>query len=97
MSGKLRSSWWIDEKHACYIGYDATGQADDPKADTIVWHKLPKVHGIFVPHLSDPIRPKKDAISVWLRGWTSLTVDMPFEADFDDFELLQVQTGVPNG
>jgi len=92
LSGQLRSSWWIDEKHACYVGCDPTGQADDPKADTIVWQTLPKVHGIFVPFLSEPIRPKKDAISVWLRGWTSLTVDMPFEADFDDFELRQVET-----
>ena len=95
LSGRLRSSWIVDEKHRCMIGYDPTGQTEEPDADTIHWTILPDMHGIFVPYRSEPIRPVEDAISVWLRGWTSLTVDLPFEADFDDFKLQRVKTGVP--
>jgi hypothetical protein len=97
LAGQVRSSWPVDDKHACYIGFDMTGQAEDPKASTIEWKAMPLMHGIWRPYLSDPIRPKKDSISVWLRGWTTQTNDMPFEADFDNFELKQVETGTPQG
>jgi hypothetical protein len=95
LSGRVRSSWLVDPDHQCFVGYDPTGQVDDPKAGTIVWTTLPKIHGIFVPYASDPIRPAKDAISVWLRGRTTSTADYPFKADFDDFALHRVNTGVP--
>lgn len=95
LAGRVRSSWIVDDKHQCRVGYDPTGQTDQPEAKTIRWTTLPNVHGIFIPYLSEPIRPEKDTISVWLRGQTTLTADMPFEADFDDFALRRVNTGVP--
>ena len=95
LTGKVRCSWPIDEKHRCDVGYDPTGQTDDPEAATIVWTILPKMHGAFVDYTSDPIRPTGSAVSVWLRARTSLTSDYPFKADFDDFKLRQVRTSVP--
>ncbi|MHC4602978.1 MAG: hypothetical protein ACYS6W_06565, partial [Planctomycetota bacterium] len=71
------------------------GQDADPKADTIKWTTLPGLHGLFVDYKSGPIRPASDAISIWLRGQTTLTQDYPYEADFDDFGLYRVSTGVP--
>lgn len=97
LSGRLRSSYPIDEKHACCIGYDPTGQVDDPAAVTIVWTKMPRVHGIFVPYASEPIRPTEEAISVWLRGTTVATDGFAFKCDFDEFALRKVNTGVPSG
>ena len=51
--------------------------------------------GVFVPYWSPPIRPVKDAFSVWLRGRSTAEADFPFTADFDDFRLRRVKTGVP--
>ncbi len=95
LSGKVRSTWPVDDKHACFVGFDATGQDVDPKADTIEWTMLPGLHGLFVDYKSGPIRPASDAISIWLRGRTILTQDYPYEADFDDFALHKVFPGVP--
>jgi hypothetical protein len=95
LSGKVRSTWPVDDKHCCMVGYDPTGQDDDPRADTIRWVVLPVLHGVFVGYESDPIRPVEDAISVWLRGRTTLTQDYRFEADSDDFALHRVSTGAP--
>ena len=97
LTGKVRASWAVDDQHQCWVGCDPTGQDNDPKATTIVWALLPGVHGVFVPHASDPIRPATNALSIWLRGRTTLTVDTPFKADFDDFALQRVLTGVPRG
>lgn len=95
LSGKVRSTWPVDEKHACLVGFDATGQDVNPKADTIEWTILPALHGLFVTYNSRPIRPVGDAISIWLRGRTTLTQDYPYEADFDDFALYRVSTRAP--
>jgi hypothetical protein len=97
VSGKLRCTWPVQIDRACYIGYDPTGQTDNPKADTIVWTTLPSLHGHWVPYRSDPIRPVKDAISVWLRGKAEVRTDYPFRADFDDFAVNCVRTDVPDG
>ncbi|MBN1818193.1 MAG: hypothetical protein JW828_12605 [Sedimentisphaerales bacterium] len=95
LHGTVRSTWPVDEKHVCMAGYDPTGQTSDAEADSIVWTILPAVHGLFVPYQSEPIRPVSDSISVWLRGRTTLMEDYRFEADFDEFTLRKVDTGVP--
>lgn len=95
LSGRVRSSWQVDDAHQCFVGYDPTGQTDNPKAATIVWTPLPNIHAIWVSYRSDPIRPSGTSISVWLRGRTKMTTETPFRADFDDFSLQQVNTGVP--
>ncbi len=96
--GRVRSSWPADVERHCRVGIDPTGQTDDPDADTIAWSVLPPRHGHFVDYNSGPIRPAKDAnaLSVWLRGYTRITIDQPFKADFDDFILRRVNTGIPN-
>ncbi len=93
--GHVRCSWPLDDKHGCMIGYDPTGQDTDPNAPTIIWKKLPSRLGLFEPWTSEPIRPRTDSISIWLRAKTTLTVDFPFRADFDDFSLKCVRTNVP--
>ena len=96
LSGRVRCSWAADDAHQCYVGIDPTGQDTDPNASTIAWGAaMPSVHGQYVPYTSEPIRPVKDAISVWLRGRTTLKVDYPFKADFDDFALRRVRTSPP--
>ena len=77
------------------VGIDPTGQDSDALAGTIQWNILPAIHGVFIPYQSGPIRPVDDAISVWLRGRTTLTSEYRFEADFDEFAMHQVATGVP--
>jgi hypothetical protein len=77
------------------VGYDATGQTDDPLAKTIVWTPLPKRHGVWIDHTSEPIRATSSAISIWLRGRTTAVDPWPMKADFDAASLRAVSTGVP--
>jgi hypothetical protein len=95
LRGRVRSSWPVDDRHQAFVGLDPTGQVENPKAATIQWSVLPDAYGIFESYASDPIRPQKDAISIWLRGRTTFTDAEPFEVDFDDFQLRQVLTGPP--
>ena len=97
ISGHVRSSWPLDERHASYVGYDLTGQTSDPKAASIVWKPAAGYHGVFIPFLGEPLRPKKDSISIWLRGRTTMIVDTPFRADFDEFRLQRVRSEAPPG
>jgi hypothetical protein len=97
---RVRSSWPVDPERRCAVGYDATGQTEDPKAATITWTALPPIHGVFVPYQSPPIRPAAAAISVWLRGTCTarkLDPQLPFRADFDDLALRRVKTEAPGG
>jgi hypothetical protein len=96
LTGTVRSSWALDREHQCFVGFDRTGQETDPRAATINWTALPKLHGVFVSYTSEPIRPATNAISVWLRGRTTLKTDYPFKADFDDFALRRVRTEPPD-
>lgn len=91
----VRASWPLDEQHQALVGYDPTGQTDDPTADTIVWASLPRRHGVWVEHTSEPIRPSGGAISVWLRGRTTAVDRWPMKVDFDAASVRAVQTGVP--
>jgi hypothetical protein len=95
LSGKVRCSWPVEIDHRCQVGYDPTGQGSDPTASTIVWKTLPGAHSIWVDYNSEPIRPAKDSISVWLRGYTKDAKGYPFRADFDEFALKRVRTEVP--
>jgi hypothetical protein len=95
LAGKVRSSWPADVERNCQVGYDLTGQDTDPKAATIVWESLPAVHSIWVDYKAGPIRPARDTISVWLRGWAKSASGTPFKADFDEFSLHRVRTDVP--
>jgi hypothetical protein len=95
LTGRVRCSWPVDVEHQMMVGVDPTGQEKDPKAETIRWLILPKSGGMFEGFLDDPVRPQKDAISVWLRGRTTFIHGHPFEADFDDVSLRKVKSGVP--
>ena len=96
LSGKVRCTWPADARHQCFVGYDPTGQTDDPKAPTIVWTTaLPQAAGLWMTVEHGPIRPTADSISIWVSGKTDLTSDFPFRADFDDFTMHRVKTEVP--
>lgn len=95
LTGRVRSSYPVDVDRQCFVGYDPTGQDTDPEAPTIRWTLMPALTGIFLPYESDPIRPEGEAVSIWLRGRTTIGVDYPFKADFDDFALRRYHTGVP--
>jgi hypothetical protein len=95
LSGCVRASWPVDEHHQTYVGFDPTGQVENPQAGSISWTVLPARHGVFQPYRSRPIRPAADSISVWLRGRTTSVEKWPYRADFDDFALQRVRTDVP--
>lgn len=94
---RVRCTWPIDDKHAYYVGYDATGQDANPEADTIVWDTLPSLHGIWHDYVSEPIRPADNSISIWLRGKTTQSDGFPYRADFDNVRLRQVNVEIPAG
>lgn len=96
ISGQVRCSWATDISHQVYVGYDPTGQTEDSTADTIVWEVLPSLSGVWMDYLSAPVRPAEDSISIWLRGSTSRNDGFPFKADFDNFGLRKVMTGIPS-
>ncbi len=96
LTGLVRSSYPVTPDNAACVGLDATGQTDDPGAATIVWTAMPDVHSVWMPYAGGPVRPKKDAVSVWLRGRLKGSTSMPFRADFDGFALRRVCTGVPS-
>jgi len=96
LTGRVRSSWPVDFEHVTSVGYDLTGQVIDPEADTIEGTRFPAIHSVFYDYASGPIRPETAAISVWLRGKTTMTGQYyPYRADFDGFALHRVETGVP--
>lgn len=96
LRGRVRSTWPASVDHACQVGFDPTGQTEDPDASTIEWTVLPERHGEFLPYRSPPIRPRTDGVSLWLRArCTREDPRFPFRADFDGFTLHRVDTGVP--
>lgn len=95
LSGRIRCSFAVDDERQVLVGLDPTGQESDPRADTIRWSVLPRAAGVFEDHLSRPVRPQDDALSVWLRARTTSIHRQPFQADFDDFALHQVAVSPP--
>jgi hypothetical protein len=51
---------------------------------------MPKTHGVWIEHTSDPIRPDGDKVSIWLRGRTTAVDPWPMKADFDAASLRSV-------
>jgi hypothetical protein len=94
LSGRVRSSYALDADYRTEVGFDTTGQQDDPKAPTIVWNAHPKRHGVWESFTTEPIRPATNSISIWLRA-RSTGAEFPFKADFDDFALRRVCTESP--
>ncbi len=85
----------MDDEHTTLVGYDPTGETADPNASTIVWTKFTRLHGIWVDYKAGPVRPKADAISIWLRGRSAKAEGLAYKADFDNFEMRQVDESVP--
>lgn len=96
LEGQARSTFQANKDSQVYIGYDPTGQTEDPEATTIVWQVMPRMHGIWENYRSEPIRPVEDAVSVWVRGRTTTVSNYPFKGDFDNFSLRQIRTDAPN-
>lgn len=95
LAGRLRCSWPLDVDNSVEVGLDPTGQDADPDAATIVWRRFPDIHGVFMPFRTEPVRPRAEAISVWLRARSRAPTPWEFRADFDDLELRQVRTDAP--
>lgn len=98
LSGRVRCTWPVSLDRQCFIGYDPTGQTEDPAASTIIWSApLPAVHGFYVDYQSRPIRPAPEGteISVWLRARAVANPPWAFKADFDNLKLRRVKNGIP--
>ena len=91
LTGSVRASYPLSFEHRAEVGYDPTGQDADPKAPTVVWSALPKLHGVWENLSTMPIRPATNSISVWIRGRSPGT-EFPFKADFDDLALRRIST-----
>jgi hypothetical protein len=96
LSARARCTWQMSNNHSLYVGYDPTGQDTDPAATSIVWVPVVGTHDVWIDFVSEPIRPEKDSISVWLRGKSISPEQFAFEADFDDVQLCCVKSGVPD-
>jgi len=94
LTGWCSSSCQTDAVFACYVGYDPTGQTDEPDAPTVVWTEMGRFSHEFEFYQSGPIAPRRDAISVWLRGKNLKPVAL-FFVDFDDFALEAIQPEEP--
>lgn len=95
LSGLIRTTLPTDPDHQVMIGIDPTGQMEDVGASTIQWKTIGEHHGHWIAYTGKPVRPVKESLSVWLRGRGVAIADTEFRADFDDFQLLEVETGVP--
>lgn len=96
LSCRVRATWAVDDAHRAEVGIDPTGQDGDPNAPTIAWTALPGLHGVDVPFRGDPVRPSRDAVSVWVRARTSDAKDLiPYSAEFSDLALRKVPSRAP--
>jgi hypothetical protein len=86
LSGWVRTSNVTSNRHAAYIGFDPTGQTDDPFASTVKWIPTGDLSGVFEQVFSEPFRPSRDSVSVWTRGENEDTTEV-FTVDFDDLVL----------
>jgi hypothetical protein len=93
--GRVRSNWPADADRHCLVGIDPTGQVEDARATTIEWTVLPALHGAFVEMKTEPVRPRAEALSVWLRGRAAKADTPAFRAEFAGFALRRVQAGPP--
>jgi hypothetical protein len=91
----VRATWPADVDRAVDVGVDPTGEAEDPSHPAIRWMVFPAVHGLFVECDAGPVRPRKDALGLWLRARAKGSPGFPFRADFDGFTLERVATGAP--
>jgi hypothetical protein len=76
-----------DKRYLSAVGYDPTGQTANAKASTVIWEGAGRSSARFEQIVIDHIRPKSDAVSVWLRGANKDVGDATFAVDFDDFVL----------
>jgi len=87
LSGWVAASGMTDKNYLTAIGYDPTGQTNDPDADTIVWKAAGRHSFDWEQIVINNIRPKDSAISVWTRGRNVTVGRLIFTADFDDLVL----------
>jgi hypothetical protein len=89
LSGWVRTSHVTSNRHAAFLGYDTTGQTEDPFAPSVQWIPTGNLSNVFRRVVSEPIRPSKDSVSVWTRGENEDTGEV-FTVDFDDLVLEQL-------
>lgn len=89
LSGWTCSSAMTDRRYLSAIGYDPTGQVENPKAATIVWGLTGRRSFLYDQLVFPGIKPKGNRISVWTRGHNNEVGDLVFTVDFDDFALVE--------
>lgn len=93
LTGWASTSVPTDARCLAAIGYDPTGQTDNPKADTITWGLLGRDSRVFEQVVFHDIRPRGEAISVWTRGHNSHKDVGIFTVDFDAIALVRSRPG----
>ncbi|MDM8007363.1 MAG: hypothetical protein QUV05_14585 [Phycisphaerae bacterium] len=92
LSGWTASSAMSDKRYLSAVGYDPTGQTDDPKASTIVWGLTGRRSHLYDQVVFPGIKPQGNTISVWTRGHNKEIGDLIFTVDFDDVSLVEEET-----
>lgn len=77
-----------DARCLAAIGYDPTGQTENPQADTIIWGLLGRDSRVYEQIVVEDIQPRSDAISIWTRGRNTQKDVGTFAVDFDDIALV---------
>jgi hypothetical protein len=87
LSGWSASSVMSNARYLSAIGYDPTGQTNDPKAKTVVWGVTGRFTALYEQVVFRGIRPTNNTLSVWTRGANQEVGNAIFTVDFDDLWL----------
>lgn len=88
--GWAKASHLTSHRHAAALGFDCTGQTENPDAPTVHWLEWGRTTGAFELVCSPGIKPETAAISVWTRGENE-DIGEVFSVDFDDLSLVVVE------
>lgn len=89
LTGWTSSSAQTDQRYLSAVGYDPTGQTDNPQATTIIWEGTGRRSTSFEQVTIRQIRPKAGVVSIWTRAMNRDVGDQTFTVDFDDFRLVE--------
>jgi hypothetical protein len=95
VSGGMRANQLPSEQCRTSIGIDPTGQTDDADAASVIWLIKPGATNLFEGFTSEPVRPTKDSVSVFLRLRANDPPGPVPDAEFEVVSMRAVVTAPP--
>ncbi len=90
-TGWIRSSYGPGLNSQVNVGWDESGQGENPDAVTIKWGTRYAMEGLWIPFQSPPLRPIEDRISLWARASSDAGIQFRFSAEFADLRLREIE------